>query len=45
VRDARVALERRFRDLRSAALMYSNDRLYVANGKLTLVDPEFAPGS
>ena len=33
-----VALERTFRDLRSASLMYSNDKLYVMNGKLSLLD-------
>jgi acyl-CoA dehydrogenase len=31
-------LERIFRDLRAATLMYSNDRLLVANGRLGLVD-------
>jgi alkylation response protein AidB-like acyl-CoA dehydrogenase len=31
-------LERIFRDLRSAALMYSNDRLLLANGRLLLVE-------
>lgn len=31
-------LERMFRDLRSAALMYSNDRLLQANGRLLLVE-------
>lgn len=31
-------LERVFRDLRSAALMYSNDRLLQANGRLLLVE-------
>ena len=34
----RVPLERTFRDLRSASLMYANDRLLVANGKLALLD-------
>jgi acyl-CoA dehydrogenase len=33
-----VALERCFRDLRSASLMYANDKLYVVNGKLSLLD-------
>lgn len=33
-----LGLERTFRDLRSAALMYSNDRLLVANGKLIVVE-------
>lgn len=37
-RDPGKPLERIFRDLRSAALMYSNDRLLVANGKLALMD-------
>jgi acyl-CoA dehydrogenase len=31
------ALERVFRDLRSASLMFSNDRLLVSNGKLALL--------
>ena len=31
-------LERVFRDLRSAALMFSNDRLLQANGRLMLVE-------
>ena len=33
-----VPVERVFRDLRSASLMYSNDRLLIANGKLSLLD-------
>jgi acyl-CoA dehydrogenase len=33
-----IGLERVFRDLRSAALMYHNDRLFKANGKLILVE-------
>lgn len=33
-----ISLERTFRDLRSASLMYINDRLLIANGKLTLLD-------
>ncbi|WP_256095804.1 acyl-CoA dehydrogenase family protein [Streptomyces sp. EN23] len=33
-------LERAFRDLRAARLMYSNDRLLVANGQLALLDRE-----
>lgn len=33
-------LERVFRDLRSAALMYSNDRLLQANGRLALVEDQ-----
>ncbi len=35
-----VPVERALRDLRSASLMYSNDRLLVANGKLSLLDTE-----
>jgi alkylation response protein AidB-like acyl-CoA dehydrogenase len=38
LRNNRVHLERTFRDLRSASLMYTNDRLLIANGKLTLLD-------
>ncbi|WP_316195242.1 MULTISPECIES: acyl-CoA dehydrogenase family protein [unclassified Bradyrhizobium] len=35
-----LGLERTFRDLRSAALMYSNDKLHVVNGKLALLDSD-----
>jgi acyl-CoA dehydrogenase len=35
-----IPVERALRDLRSASLMYSNDRLLVANGKLALLDTE-----
>jgi acyl-CoA dehydrogenase len=38
LRNNSVHLERTFRDLRSASLMYANDRLLIANGKLTLLD-------
>ncbi|WP_433392199.1 acyl-CoA dehydrogenase family protein [Micromonospora sp. KLBMP9576] len=38
LRDAPLALERRFRDLRSASLNYANDRLLFANGTLALLD-------
>jgi acyl-CoA dehydrogenase len=38
LKNPRVSLERTFRDLRAASLMYSNDRLLVANGKLALLD-------
>ncbi|MFD0971279.1 acyl-CoA dehydrogenase family protein [Plantactinospora endophytica] len=37
-RRSSVPLERHFRDLRSAALNYSNDRLLTATGALTLMD-------
>jgi acyl-CoA dehydrogenase len=37
-RDAQVPLERHFRDLRSASLNYSNDRLLSAIGAMTLLD-------
>ncbi|SCL20783.1 acyl-CoA dehydrogenase [Micromonospora pallida] len=37
-RDAAVPLERHFRDLRSASLNYSNDRLVGAIGTMTLLD-------
>ncbi|WP_448322109.1 acyl-CoA dehydrogenase family protein [Streptomyces sp. CO7] len=40
LRDSPVALERSLRDLRSASLNYSNDRLLLADGKLTLLDAE-----
>ncbi|KUO06796.1 acyl-CoA dehydrogenase family protein [Streptomyces sp. DSM 15324] len=35
-----TALERALRDLRSAALNYSNDRLHLADGRLALLDTE-----
>ncbi|MGX1885238.1 acyl-CoA dehydrogenase family protein [Streptomyces sp. NPDC055287] len=34
-----TGLERALRDLRSAALNYSNDRLHLADGRLALLDP------
>ncbi|MEU6072779.1 acyl-CoA dehydrogenase family protein [Micromonospora sp. NPDC047074] len=37
-RRSAVPLERHFRDLRSAALNYANDRLLTATGALTLMD-------
>jgi len=40
LRNSVTGLERAHRDLRSAALNYSNDRLRLADGKLTLLDPE-----
>ncbi|MGY0064944.1 acyl-CoA dehydrogenase family protein [Streptomyces sp. LZ34] len=39
-KDSSLSLERTFRDLRSASINYSNDRLWVANGTLTLLDRE-----
>lgn len=39
LKDSPIRLERAMRDLRSAALNYSNDRLRLADGKLTLLDP------
>jgi len=38
LRNDDAGLERVFRDLRSAALMFSNDRLLQANGRLILVE-------
>ena len=38
VQNDMVPLERTLRDLRSASLMFSNDRLLVANGKLALME-------
>ena len=38
-----LPLERSFRDLRSAALMYSNDRLLTASGKLAVFDSAVEP--
>ncbi|MFI7110328.1 acyl-CoA dehydrogenase family protein [Nonomuraea sp. NPDC050227] len=40
LKNAPIPLERHFRDLRSAALNYSNDRLLVATGRLSLLDRE-----
>jgi acyl-CoA dehydrogenase len=40
LRDSSLALERTWRDLRSAALNFSNDRLHQADGALVLMDPE-----
>jgi hypothetical protein len=36
--DSPIPLARTFRDLRSAALNYSNDRLWLANGGLVVLD-------
>jgi acyl-CoA dehydrogenase len=44
MRTSPTGLERALRDLRSAALNYSNDRLRLADGKLTLLDPEVRLG-
>lgn len=38
-----TTLERTFRDLRSASLMYHNDRLKITNGKLALFDSNLLP--
>lgn len=38
-----LPLERAFRDLRSASLMYHNDRLLLVNGKLNLIDHRLLP--
>ncbi|MER6441336.1 acyl-CoA dehydrogenase family protein [Streptomyces sp. NPDC001185] len=40
LKDSPTGLERSLRDLRSAALNYSNDRLHLADGRLTLLDQE-----
>jgi acyl-CoA dehydrogenase len=40
LKDSPTGLERALRDLRSAALNYSNDRLRLADGRLALLDPE-----
>jgi acyl-CoA dehydrogenase len=37
-KESALALERHFRDLRSASLNYANDRLLLATGALTLLD-------
>jgi acyl-CoA dehydrogenase len=40
LRGSPLYLERVFRDLRSASLNYANERLYLVNGALTLLDRE-----
>ncbi|WP_370963992.1 acyl-CoA dehydrogenase family protein [Amycolatopsis sp. cg9] len=40
LRDSPTRLEQSLRDLRSAVLNYSNDRLHLADGRLTLLDQE-----
>ncbi|UIJ58634.1 acyl-CoA/acyl-ACP dehydrogenase [Amycolatopsis acidiphila] len=40
LKDSPTGLERSLRDLRSAALNFSNDRLHLADGRLALLDPE-----
>ncbi|MFI2782703.1 acyl-CoA dehydrogenase family protein [Streptomyces sp. ALB3] len=40
LKDSPTGLEKALRDLRSAALNYSNDRLHLADGQLCLLDPE-----
>ncbi|MDH6113889.1 acyl-CoA dehydrogenase [Kitasatospora sp. MAP12-15] len=40
LKDSPTRLEHSLRDLRSAVLNYSNDRLHLADGKLALLDPE-----
>jgi acyl-CoA dehydrogenase len=43
-RTSPLFLERAFRDLRSASLNYGNDRLYLVNGSLALLDQEVRLG-
>lgn len=38
--DSPLFIERALRDLRSASLNFSNDRLYLSSGALALMDPE-----
>ncbi|MER5720037.1 acyl-CoA dehydrogenase family protein [Streptomyces sp. NPDC002132] len=40
LKDSETGLEAALRDLRSAPMNYSNDRLHQADGRLTLLDPE-----
>lgn len=40
LKDSPTRLELALRDLRSASLNYSNDRLHLADGRLALLDPE-----
>jgi acyl-CoA dehydrogenase len=44
LRGSPMFLERAFRDLRSASLNYANDRLYLDNGALALLDQEVRLG-
>lgn len=44
MRDSPLWLERTLRDLRSASLNFSNDRLLLANGRLALLDAEVRLG-
>ena len=43
LKDSPTRLEKSLRDLRSAALNYSNDRLHLADGQLCLLDPDVLP--
>ncbi|TKC19121.1 acyl-CoA dehydrogenase family protein [Robertmurraya kyonggiensis] len=43
LKNEKIPIERAFRDLRSAKLMYHNDRLAMANGKLSLFDSDLLP--
>ncbi|PEM24414.1 acyl-CoA dehydrogenase family protein [Bacillus wiedmannii] len=43
LKNSENTLERTFRDLRAASLMYHNDRLKIANGKLSLFDSDLLP--
>ncbi|WP_052229625.1 acyl-CoA dehydrogenase family protein [Streptomyces sp. CT34] len=44
LQDSPTRLEKALRDLRSAALNYSNDRLHLANGRLCLLDADVRLG-
>jgi acyl-CoA dehydrogenase len=44
LRTSPLFLERAYRDLRSASLNYGNDRLYLVNGSLALLDQEVRLG-
>ncbi|MEM5666311.1 hypothetical protein AAHB94_31980 [Bacillus toyonensis] len=43
LKNSETTLERTFRDLRAASLMYHNDRLKIANGKMSLFDSDLLP--
>lgn len=43
LKNSETNLERTFRDLRAASLMYHNDRLKLANGKISLFDSDLLP--
>lgn len=43
IKNQEINLERTLRDLRSASLMLNNDRLYLINGRLAIMDKKLLP--